>query len=153
MSLILSDRFRNFKYRLTLIILTTIVTAAAAVSTQAWLQDDNQRKPPTDPPPAEARYERPTDGVEAEVLILRPDGFEPNEIKRPAGRFILSVRNRSGLPELSLHLARAGGEKLREVRMPSGKVRHGEPVELPPGQYTLTSEQTGAVCRITLTPR
>src|ERR1044071_5780943 len=46
------------------------------------------------------RTERP----EVEIITITADGFEPQEIVRPAGRFLLSVTNRSGLDSLNFRL-------------------------------------------------
>jgi hypothetical protein len=42
---------------------------------------------------------------EAELVKLTTKGFEPAEITRPAGKFLLGVTNRTGLAALSLRLS------------------------------------------------
>src|SRR5258707_9850968 len=37
--------------------------------------------------------------IEVELITVRPTGFEPKEITRPPGRFLLGVDNKSGLDE------------------------------------------------------
>jgi hypothetical protein len=88
------------------------------------------------------------------VITIRPSGFEPSEITRPAGRFILVVNNRSWLEETDLRLEREGGNRVREVRSRRNKPDWREVVDLPPGQYVLReANNPGWACRITITPR
>src|SRR5712692_8736316 len=42
--------------------------------------------------------------LEVEVVTVSPHGFEPKQIRRPAGPFILLIENRSGLNSIALHL-------------------------------------------------
>jgi len=42
--------------------------------------------------------------VQAELVTILPTGFEPGQITRPRGRFLLLVQNRSGLQEVQLRL-------------------------------------------------
>ncbi|HEX8148024.1 MAG TPA: hypothetical protein VF591_12660 [Pyrinomonadaceae bacterium] len=88
------------------------------------------------------------------VLTLSPGGFEPAEVTRPAGRFMLAVSNHAGGEEVSLLLSRVRGERLREVKMARGRIRSVNELQLPPGEYVLTAEgHPDWSCRITLTPR
>jgi len=50
--------------------------------------------------------------IEAELITLTPDGFEPAEIKRSQGRFLLALDNRSGVREITLRLDREAGNRL-----------------------------------------
>src|ERR1700752_3390404 len=53
-----------------------------------------------------------------EILItLKSEGFDPSEIRPQAGRFLLSIDNRSGVAELVLNLSRADGTKLKELHV------------------------------------
>jgi hypothetical protein len=47
--------------------------------------------------------------AEAELIDLRPSGFEAHEITRPQGRFLLGVNNRTGLTDLSPMLVNGSG--------------------------------------------
>lgn len=105
-----------------------------------------------DAPPESSQAGR--ESVEVEVLTLSPRGFEPSEVKRPAGRFMLVLNNHIGGEEVSLVLARVQGERLREVKMSRGRIRSVNEFDLPPGEYVLsTAEHPEWSCRITLTPR
>jgi len=125
----------------------TTVSVASAVRTSAppISKSETANAPAT--LPAES-------GTEVEVVTLRAGGFEPDEIVRPAGRFILAVSNHSGTTGFVLHLDRVNGNRLQEVNMPKGRVRWNPLVDLPPGEYQLTEQSNPAwVCRIKLTPR
>ncbi len=92
--------------------------------------------------------------LEAERITLRPTGFEPMEITRPAGRFLLAVNDRSGKESVTLLLVRGTGDLLNEVRMRERPRKHEwrQVVNLPPGRYVLReASDPGKTCQITLT--
>jgi hypothetical protein len=92
--------------------------------------------------------------LEAQRITLRPTGFEPAEVTRPAGRFLLAINDRSGQRDASFILLRQNGERLREVRMRDTPRKHEwrEIVNLPPGRYLLAdSANPERVCQILLT--
>ena len=92
--------------------------------------------------------------LEAEIVTATPAGFEPSEITRPQGRFLLAIDNRSGVGELDLYLARQTGGRLNVVLGRKGKLAWRQVLDLPPGQYVLrTSNDESWRCNITLTPR
>ncbi len=91
--------------------------------------------------------------LQAETIAIRPWGFEPDEITRPQGRFVLRVDNRSGLDEVSLRLDNEAGNSLRAAAVPRSKLDWRDLVELPPGTYSLKeADHPGWVCRIIITP-
>lgn len=94
-----------------------------------------------------------TDRVEAELLVLRSDGFHPNEITRPPGRFLLALQNQGSEEEPSLELKQERGASVREVRMPQRQSKFKEFLHLPPGRYVLVETNHPAwTCTITITP-
>ena len=94
-----------------------------------------------------------SDGVEAELLVLRSDGFKPNEITRPPGRFLLALQNHSSEEELSLVLKRETGDAVREVRMARKQSKFKDLLNLPPGRYVLVeTKHPDWTCTITITP-
>lgn len=77
--------------------------------------------------------------IKGHLLIgIRPDGFHPAQLARPAGRYLLSVENRSGLSEVVLRLDRVNGERVYDVRVPRGRIDWRTQVDLTPGNYVLT---------------
>jgi hypothetical protein len=76
--------------------------------------------------------------IEAEIVTIRPFGFEPSRINRQDGRFLLFVQNRSGNTDLILRLDRLSGQRLREVRLPKTKLNFEDFIELPAGTHVLT---------------
>jgi hypothetical protein len=76
--------------------------------------------------------------LEAELLVLRAEGFHPKEITRPPGPFLLVVQNHSSAEEISLVLRQERGVAIREARTSRGLSKSRELVNLPPGRYVLT---------------
>jgi hypothetical protein len=95
-----------------------------------------------------------SDRVEAELLVLRSDGFKPNEITRRPGAFLLALQNHSSEEELSLVLKQETGAAFREVRMPKRQSKFKEFLHLPPGRYVLVdTKHPEWSCTITITPQ
>jgi hypothetical protein len=91
---------------------------------------------------------------QVERVTIRPTGFDPAEITRREGRFILAVDNRSGLRELTLRLADGDGHPLREVRVPREQLGWRLALEARAGSYVLTEAgHPDWVCRVTITAR
>jgi hypothetical protein len=87
-------------------------------------------------------------------VMLRLGGFVPREISRPAGEYVLSVNNQSGVPEVELRLQRENGERVHEAKVLRRKPYWRQLVRLTPGTYLITeASHPGWVCRITVTAR
>ena len=94
-----------------------------------------------------------SDRLEIELVTLRPYGFEPNEITRPKGSFVLFVEDRSGKSGSSLKLQRVKGELVRGVNTSRMKSDWQDVINLPTGEYILMDDsQPEAHCRITILP-
>lgn len=92
--------------------------------------------------------------LEVEIVTIQSTGFDPSEIKRPAGPFSLHVNNRSEIPELQLRLDRDRAERLQTAPLLRGRLDWKRTIDLPPGRYVLTEAQHPEwVCRITITPQ
>jgi hypothetical protein len=90
-------------------------------------------------------------GLEAEVVLMTPNGFEPASITRTAGPFILMVHNHLPSSQMIIKLSPlAGGPAVREVPFPKEQYRWSDLVDLAPGIYNLTDELHASVCRITI---
>ncbi|HEX7330845.1 MAG TPA: hypothetical protein VF290_05050 [Pyrinomonadaceae bacterium] len=92
--------------------------------------------------------------LETELITLQPSGFEPNEIRRPQGAFILGVDNRAGVESLELQFRRVDGQRLNALQAPKRKVSWREVVDLPPGEYVLSvAHHPEWTCNVTILPR
>lgn len=92
--------------------------------------------------------------VETERITIHPTGFEPTQITRPQGEFILATDNLSGLREVSLILERETGERLRGRRVTLQQFKWRERLDLHPGRYVLRdTEHPAWVCTLTITPK
>ena len=100
-----------------------------------------------------AQQRQKQERVETELITLQHTGFEPNEISRPQGAFILGVDNRAGVEAIELQLRRVNGERLNALQTPKRKASWREVVDLPPGQYVLSvADHPDWTCNVTILP-
>jgi hypothetical protein len=101
-----------------------------------------------------AQSDSPDKRIGAEVIILRPNGFEPAQITRPNGMFLLAIDNQTGLKDVTLRLERANGVREAEVQLPGHRVRWRKRVNLSPGDYVVkVAGHPEWVCRLAITTR
>ena len=123
--------------------------ASTEANVNSGIQPASESAISTSPAPLSPNQDR----VEVELLTISATGFEPSEITRPAGRFVLGVNNRVASQELSLQLVHESGRSMERKRM-SEKKTWRKMVELPPGQYLLLAVgHPDWICRITILPR
>ena len=92
--------------------------------------------------------------LEAVVVNLRPEGFEPAELTLAAGEYLFVVNNRTGLDEFALRLEREGQGTMREARPPRRKRNWRQVLQLTPGTYVLTeTNRPEWTLRVIVTPR
>ena len=95
-----------------------------------------------------------TSRLEVEVITLQAHGFEPVEITRPQGRFVLGIDNRSGREDIDLRLERAEGGRVAALEARNRRLSWRDEVDLPPGQYVVrATNQHEWSCLITITSR
>ncbi len=95
---------------------------------------------------------RPISPLESELITITRRGFEPREITRPAGSFLLFLENRSGLRAIVLQLKSGNGEGVREARLTREDSDWNSVVTLPAGRYLLTeANHPRWSCVITIT--
>jgi hypothetical protein len=109
---------------------------------------------PDQPALASSQSNSPQQRVETERVTLRPTGFDPAEITRPQGEFILAVDNLSGLREVTLLLERGSGEPVRERRATPEQFKWKVRLDLRPGRYVLREAgHPEWACALTVTPK
>ena len=105
--------------------------------------------------------------VEVEIVALGPDGFEPSQITRASGLFLLAVDNRAEFERVRLRLnpvvtdAMSNGKpaevrvqepSLLDVTVAKERRNLDQFINLPPGNYVLTEAgHPDWVCHITIT--
>lgn len=90
---------------------------------------------------------------EVELVTLKPAGFEPTEITRSKGPFVLFVDDRSGNDSSSLELKRMNGQRVRAISWNRGKSEWNDVVDLAPGTYVLQDASNADFrCQITILP-
>jgi hypothetical protein len=86
------------------------------------------------------------------AVTLTRRGFEPSEVTMAAGRFFLSVENRSGRRGLTLLIDPEHGNRVREFTEPEDELDWTDELHLTPGRYTLAvAGHPEWVCHITVT--
>lgn len=91
--------------------------------------------------------------AEIELITVRPAGFEPSEITRPKGAFVLFLDDRSGKENSSLVLQRLNGERLRAINLERKKSNWNDVVNFAPGTYVLQDGSNAELrCQITILP-
>ena len=80
---------------------------------------------------------RPQESEEVLQLVISDGGFEPAQITRRPGKFLLTADDRRGdkSQRLTLRLSREGGELLREIDVPEEATDWAEEIDLPAGRY------------------
>jgi hypothetical protein len=91
--------------------------------------------------------------LQAELITVTPTGFEPSELTRAKGRFLLAIDNQSGLDEVEFYFERETGGRVNVPLSRRGKIAWREIVDLAPGTYILraTNDESWR-CRITALP-
>lgn len=91
-----------------------------------------------------------------EVVTLTRFGFEPSQITRPKGPFILAIENRSRV-SLDVHLDRGAAKdasnRLITAPLPQNRPDKTNALDLAPGTYVLTDDNHPAWrCQIVIQP-
>ena len=104
------------------------------------------------PSEAATMVQGPQAALQAELITVTPTGFEPAELTRPKGRFLLAIDNQSGLDEVEFYFERETGGRVNVPLSRRGKIAWREIVDLTPGTYILraTNDESWR-CRITIT--
>ncbi len=129
-----------------------ILAACALVAVAATIALAIKSRADSPAPAAQGQQER--ERLEVEYITLWRGGFDPAEITRPHGRFVLAINNRTSLEEVEIRLERQNGGSVRAARLTRRKRNWSDAVELPPGRYLLTeANHPEWKCLITITPR
>ena len=90
--------------------------------------------------------------VQAELITVTPTGFEPSELTRSKGRFLLAIDNQSGLDEVEFYFERETGGRVNVPLSRRGKIAWREIIDLTPGTYVLRARNDESWrCRIRIT--
>lgn len=104
------------------------------------------------PSEAATMVQGPQAVVQAELITVTPTGFEPSELTRAKGRFLLAIDNQSGLDELEFYFERENAGRVNVPLSRRGKLAWREIVDLTPGTYLLRARNDESWrCRITIT--
>lgn len=78
--------------------------------------------------------------LEIEAVTITPDGFEPQQLERTAGPFVLSVTNQSGIDTLNVRIETEQHQRFREKSLPLLARYWRERIDPPAGKYVITEE-------------
>lgn len=146
---------RRFTTRVLIVIASTMLTVGAAYSGLAFSKGAARNKkvitPMSNAGPGVAAAAAAPDRMEVERIKIGPGGFEPDEITRPAGPFLLALDNSDVLGEAALSLVSTRGSKLKDEKLSRGNGKWRQVLNLQPGEYILTdAKRPGKACRITI---
>jgi hypothetical protein len=139
---------RALKQKLSFILLIAIssIGVAAFAINRAYTRASNKT------PAASSVATQQKSDLMALPIALRMNGFNPQEITRPAGNYLISVTDLTGLPDLTFTLNRENGEQVHKTKVQKEKRTWRERVRLTPGDYVLSvTELPELTCRITIT--
>lgn len=100
---------------------------------------------------ASATASHSQDSEDTVQITIRDEGFDPAEVRRDAGKFLLTVDDRrsSTAQRLTLRLSRGDGELVREIEVPEKATDWAEEIDLQTGEYAVSEvNHTTWVCRI-----
>ena len=90
---------------------------------------------------------------EIELITLRPAGFEPAQVTRPKGSFVLFIDDRSGRENSSLIFQPVNGGQRRAIGLERKRSEWNDVVDLTPGTYVLQDVNNSELrCQITILP-
>lgn len=87
-------------------------------------------------------------------LIVSDSGFEPTQVTRRVGKFLLTADDHRSdkTQQLTLRLSSEGGEHLRDIKVPEGVADWAEEIDLSAGKYVLAVVgRFDWTCRIEIT--
>jgi|SRR5215217_2878184 len=91
--------------------------------------------------------------LEVELITLQTSGFEPTEIVRSKGPFVLLIDDRSRKENSSFSLQSLKGESVRDINTKRVRSEWHDVINLPPGDYVLTNPANpDSRCQITIMP-
>ena len=132
-------------YRLRFFALLVLLLVSGALISARWKASEVVI------PAASSQDQRNVTQLEAELVTVTPTGFEPAEITRPRGPFVLAIDNRSGLEEVDFYLEREAGTRLDVSLSRKRKLAWREKLDLAAGRYVLRAVNDDSWrCLITL---
>jgi len=138
---------------------------ATAITTLAWKGDAVNSRPAADTVPGLSAapamatlpapsQESPKGKFRVERVTAFPYGFEPEQITRSAGPFLLAVDNRAGTDGLSLRLLANNKQLVFAQPIHQGRPGAQKEINLAPGSYLLVEDNHPEwSCVITITPQ
>jgi hypothetical protein len=128
---------------LVICIVISVLLITVSGHSDRWIAIQVENKPSTDPTlslsvttPQGKKDQR----LEIEAVTITAEGFEPQQLERTAGPFILSVTNQSGVDPLHVVMETEQHSRFREKALPLITPYWRERIDPPPGKYIITEE-------------
>jgi hypothetical protein len=135
-------REKTMKVKLCVLLIGLTVLIAAVTATAKLINNHNSSQfdaTATIEPIATAQAgDETSSDIKVVLLTLRSEGFDPAEMQLPEGEYLLIVRNRTGLDEVDVRLAREDGQHLGQSKVRSRQKDWTQRLKLTPGTYLLT---------------
>lgn len=142
------------------IVVALVLISAVVINARAWFanaasaRNGPDRAVSNEAPTAPPQRARPIAQMESELITVTRHGFEPRQITRPQGRFLLLIDNRSGLATVLPRLTPIAGLRLLDLTIPREEPNWSDVLDLQAGVYLLTDASHPAwICRLTITPQ
>ena len=101
-----------------------------------------------------ADQKSPREQVQSESIIYSGQGFYPTSIRRPAGKVVLFINNRSAVAAPVFEIARENEGTLKRSPGRAGRNSVAQLLDLTPGTYVLKdSTHAGSSCTIVVTAK
>ena len=142
-----------------MLLFIVVVCLSGLIISARWKQNESASLSPINAVSETAKvgavqHRRNVSQVESEIITITPTGFDPGEITRPKGPFVLGIDNRTGMEQVDLYLERENGGRLNASLNRKRKLSWRETIDFSPGRYILReANHEGWQCRITITPR
>ena len=147
------------KFSTRLYVVTAAILGLASITTfwasakVGWLGSTSTVPPVSVRPLVQNPVEPAPASVTVETVRLTPQGFEPKEFERSAGKFLLGIDNRISLDEFTFEIVQEDGHKVRQLKLPKGQIRLRKLLNLQAGRYLLRDvDHPEWTCSIVLTP-
>ena len=119
-------------------VIATSIFAKRLSNAETATFDKTISVPPVNTQGSERLADEAPANIQVVLLALRPEGFEPSELQLTPGEYLFVVKNRTGLDEINVRLARENGQPMLAGKSGLRRQDLKQRLHLTPGTYRLT---------------